>query len=385
MSTPKTYGWCPGALRPMMSGDGLVVRVRAGLGYLTKVQSRSIANISRKAGNGLIDITSRANLQIRGIKPERHMEVLEYLDSVCLIDRHVFHERTRNIVFQPFWEEGDLTYQTADALYSALLGPDTPDLPGKFGFAIDTGRHSLLRGTSADIRFERAGSAIVVRADGAVTGASVATPEEAAKVAIELARWFLGSGGAPNGRGRMARHICSGAKMPSRFLSQEMPSAAISVPIPGTTPLGSLVALEFGQITHKVMMELSRLSQIRLTPWRMLLLEGIKSAPDLPGLIHDANDPRLRIDVCTGAPGCLQGKSATRDLARDLAPHLSQGQRLHISGCAKGCAHPRPAALTLTATAENTFDLIRNGRAGDSPAETGLSPDDIKKALQNAP
>ena len=28
MSAPVIQGWCPGALRPMMSGDGLVVRVR---------------------------------------------------------------------------------------------------------------------------------------------------------------------------------------------------------------------------------------------------------------------------------------------------------------------------------------------------------------------
>ena len=28
MSAPQVKGWCPGAHRPMMSGDGLVVRIR---------------------------------------------------------------------------------------------------------------------------------------------------------------------------------------------------------------------------------------------------------------------------------------------------------------------------------------------------------------------
>ena len=113
----------------------------------------------------------------------------------------------------------------------------------------------------------------------------------------------------------------------------------------------------------------------------MLLLEDVAEAPALPGLIHDARDARLRIDVCTGAPGCPQGLSQTRALARALAPHLPQGRHLHISGCAKGCAHPGPAPLTLTATGPDRFDLVRDGRAGDAPEATGLAPDQIRKAL----
>jgi precorrin-3B synthase len=89
----------------------------------------------------------------------------------------------------------------------------------------------------------------------------------------------------------------------------------------------------------------------------------------------------LAIDVCTGAPGCPQALSPTRGLARTLAPHLPAGQRLHISGCAKGCAHPGPAAITLTATGPDRFDLIRDGRADATPEATSLAPDQIKKAL----
>ena len=46
----------------------------------------------------------------------------------------------------------------------------------------------------------------------------------------------------------------------------------------------------------------------------------------------------LRVIACTGAPGCLQAHAATRPLARALAPKLTE--TLHVSGCAKGCAHP---------------------------------------------
>ena len=56
------------------------------------------------------------------------------------------------------------------------------------------------------------------------------------------------------------------------------------------------------------------------------------------------------------------------------------GQHLHLSGCAKGCAHPRPADLVLTATGEDTFDLIRNGTAADHPLNTSLSADALRAA-----
>ena len=58
-------GWCPTALRPMLSGDGLVVRVRPHGGQLSAAQASGIADLATCYGNGLIDLTGRANLQIR--------------------------------------------------------------------------------------------------------------------------------------------------------------------------------------------------------------------------------------------------------------------------------------------------------------------------------
>ncbi|MEO6855833.1 MAG: hypothetical protein ABI410_07150, partial [Rhodoferax sp.] len=69
---PQTQGWCPGALRPMLSGDGLVVRVRPYAGRLTPAQAAGIAALARQHGNGMLDLTSRANLQLRGVHPESH-------------------------------------------------------------------------------------------------------------------------------------------------------------------------------------------------------------------------------------------------------------------------------------------------------------------------
>jgi precorrin-3B synthase len=126
--------------------------------------------------------------------------------------------------------------------------------------------------------------------------------------------------------------------------------------------------------------------EIRPTPWRMLLLVGATTLPKIPGLITDQADPILRITACTGAPACPQALGDTRKLARHLAPHLAAGQTLHISGCAKGCAHASAAATTLTATGKG-YDLIRNGTAHDMPSLTGLDRQAILDHLKapNAP
>ena len=133
--------------------------------------------------------------------------------------------------------------------------------------------------------------------------------------------------------------------------------------------MGYLVGLEFGQIAAAA---LAKLGPMRLTPWRMVLLEGVEDAPDLPGLITRADDPLLRVVACTGAPGCPQGLQATRGLARGLAGHIPKGRLLHLSGCAKGCAMPKTAAITLVGQSAG-FVLVPMGLAGDEPLLSGLT------------
>jgi len=367
-----------------MSGDGLVVRLRAPFGRFSRDQTAGVADLSQRFGNGLLDLSARANLQIRGVSEADHGALIDGLAALGLVDSDPATEARRNIVMQPFWQEGDTDHRIAATLNAALTAPDAAQTPGKFGYAVDCGPLAHLRSISADIRIERVGDDLICRADGSETGARI-TAETAADTALELAAWFLASGGAPEGRGRMAAHLARGAELPRAFRQATRATGAAAPCAPGPTAQGMLVALEFGQVTAEIFASLAQIAPLRLTPWRMLLLEGAASAPDLTGLIHDAADPRLNIHVCTGAPGCPQALSQTRAVARTLAPHLAPGQPLHISGCAKGCAHPGPASLTLTATAPDRFDLIRDGRADDRPDARALSETMIKKALTNAP
>ncbi len=377
-ATPKVYGWCPGALRPMMSGDGLVVRVRAPLGRLSPEQARGLADLSQAHGLGLVDISARANLQLRGIREDAHAALIDGLRALGLVDEDAGAEARRNITLTPFWRAGDDSHQIAQDLAQDLHGAEDLDLPGKFGFAIDCGETPVLQDTAADVRIERSGSTLILRADGADSGLPV-TARNAAGEALALARWFLDQGGAPEGRGRMHQLLARRAR-PTAHVAPAPIAPQGETQHPGQTASGLLVALEFGQMPATTLAALADHGALRLTPWRMMLVEGARNLPPLPGLILDATNPRLRVSACTGAPGCPQARAVTRDLARDLAPSVPMGQHLHLSGCAKGCAHPRPADLVLTATGEDTFDLIRNGTAADHPLNTSLSADALRAA-----
>jgi precorrin-3B synthase len=100
------------------------------------------------------------------------------------------------------------------------------------------------------------------------------------------------------------------------------------------------------------------------------------------GFIVDADDPRLRVAACPGAPACAQGLRPVRADANDWAALLpkADGVILHVSGCAKGCARPAPVAVTLTATATG-YDLILAGSAGDPSVRCGLSSDEVARLL----
>ncbi len=361
MTGPVVQGWCPGALRPMLSGDGLVVRVRLHGGRLPVAVAERLAFLSERFGNGLIDLSARGNLQLRGVSEAGHGALVAELDALGLIDESPQAEAMRNVLVTPFWKAGDGAQEIAAELV-ARLG-EFPALPGKFGYAVDTGMVPVLRDAAADIRIEWTQGGVMVRADGMATGAVVGQGEVVDAV-LELARWFVDAGGVSGGRGRMAALVARGAVPDARFSATAAAEVAGVVPPVGRCEAGVLVGFEFGQMQAETLAVLAELGDMRMTPWRMLLVEAAE-VPDVAGTISRTDDPALRVVACTGAPRCLQGLADVRGLARGLAAAVPLGKRLHVSGCAKGCAHPGVADVTLTATAAG-FDLIRGGTAADA-------------------
>ncbi len=94
-------GWCPGALRPMPSGDGLIVRVKPRGATLSPAQAIGIAAAASAFGNGALDLTSHANLQIRGASDASLPALTEALDRSGLLDPDVGAETRRNVMMSP--------------------------------------------------------------------------------------------------------------------------------------------------------------------------------------------------------------------------------------------------------------------------------------------
>jgi len=363
-------GWCPGAYRPMMSGDGLILRVRPRLGRITPVQARGLCDVSQRFGNGIIDLTSRANLQLRGVREDAHQTVLDALLALDLLDATPALESRRNIAITPFWRSGDINTLLHDDL-CARLG-ELPELPAKMGYAIDAGAGPVLGDTPADIRFEIGTNGnLILRLDGIPKGRTV-TPQTAIDAVIDAAKWFCDTGGRT--AKRMARHVKSVTPPPG--WCAEAPAASASRCAPGTTANGHVYGAAFGSLdaaTLRALISASSAAALRVTPWRLFLLEGAQPC-DAKGYITDPDDQTLRAHACPGAPACAEATVDTRTLARALAPYHPDG--LHVSGCAKGCAHPLPCATTLVGQ-NGAFDLVKQGHPWDQPRQRGLGAADL--------
>lgn len=369
MTAPEVRGWCPGAYRPMMSGDGFLMRIRPRLARLDQAQVLGLCDLARRFGSGVIDLTNRANLQIRGVAQVDFEPLLQGLAALGLLDADPEAESRRNLLVAPFWTSGDLTCRLTHVLNTLL--PRLPDLPSKFGFAVDCGNAPILADAPADIRLEQGRDGLLLRLDGTRQGRPLAE-KDVPDAVIEMAEWFAAH--ATPERRRMARVVAQ-TPPPAGWVSIP-PLPPIPRPKVGLHAMGALLGAAFGQIDAdaltRTMHEMGA-AGMRITPWRLFLLEGTEM-PDDPAFVTQANDPLLTVDACPGAPSCPQATVETRALARVVAPRIAGG--LHVSGCAKGCARPRAAAITLVGR-EGRFDLVKNGSAWDAPRRSGLAPEDI--------
>ena len=134
MTRPPAKGRCPTTHQPMMSGDGLLVRIKPAFGRLDAQALTCLADLSDQFGNGVLDLTSRANLQIRGVSEQAYPALLSSLQSAGLAGANLKADQL-NLTLAPFTGKDSLGWRCADYLYNAA--DDLPELPAKFGFSID--------------------------------------------------------------------------------------------------------------------------------------------------------------------------------------------------------------------------------------------------------
>ncbi|MHA6298218.1 precorrin-3B synthase [Devosia sp. CAU 1758] len=362
-------GACPTLDQPMQTGDGLLARLRVAGGSLTPKQLADIAKLAARHGNGLVEITARGNLQVRGLRPETAQPFARAITELLVVETGLVVDISPLAGVDP-QERADpgpvaRRIRAGVAGFEGRLGP-------KVSVVIDGGGQVSLAANKADIRLLALGEA---RWAVTLGGGHEQYMNEDGAVAAALA--LLGALAAIGPEARATDLFPVSLNRLGATATTSSPSHGrrdFQLSQGHTTP----IALPFGQMDAEGLIALAeaadglRLTILRLAPDHTLLIDN---APDslvqvasTLGFVTDPADPRRRISACIGNLGCASGHIAARQIAARLALDLPAGQDLHVSGCAKGCAHPRATGVTLVGR-EDGIGLVINGRAGDTPQQ----------------
>ncbi|MDQ8699170.1 precorrin-3B synthase [Hyphomicrobium sp. LHD-15] len=410
-------GWCPGVRRPMETGDGQIVRIRPRGGCLRATDLTEIASLSRLHGNGLIDLTRRANVQMRGLTPESFPALVSELDRLGLADETEAAEAARNVMVNPLAgldpaEVMDVRplARAVEEMLSRKVGGFR--FSGKFGFVVDGGGRFSLDDERADIRIRAVGSAerprVAIGIDGAegVLWLRLLEPGQVLSAVERLIHAFVALT-EEVGDVRMVdvpgQVVLAIVRAVERFGE---PAGALEFARTSTQKtLGAIVlddgpvvvglAAPFGRVEAEDLLAVAEraiavgASEFRVSPWRSFYIpvpdeqaaQHLSDYARSHGFLLNADEPLLSIDACPGSPACASSTVDTRAAARALAPLLGQigCVSAHVSGCNKGCARSKPADLVLIGEGEQ-FRVVRNGTI-NGPTVGYLPPDNIQNLV----
>ncbi len=368
-------GWCPTVHEPMQTGDGLLVRVKPPGGRLSSDAARRLAASARAYGNGIMELTGRGNFQVRGLTPEGVALFAAAMVETGLASADAGAERRRNVLVSPLSGDDPHVADETDALSASIEamlvdGIGLGRLPPKFCIAVDGGGVLPLAFSAADI-IVRLDPLTVMVGEGRLSTAAFGRGEgvdgrPSPTTAIEATTALLRQLAADAGDRRMHDPV----RVPLR------PVEPVGFHQYASAPHGAFgLGLPFGETDAATLTALAGLAErfsdgiLRVSPWRTLLLGSVRTGDagrvaeeaTALGLIADPRDPRLRVFACIGSAGCASGSVPARADAARLAATEFEGT-LHVSGCAKGCAHPSPATVTMVGEA-GRYHVVHNDRA----------------------
>lgn len=338
--TPR--GACPSLAAPMPTGDGLLARIPSG--PMPPARWIALADAAATFGNGLLEITARGNLQVRGLRPATVAPFAAAIGEGWPADPLVITSPLAGL---------DPAEHADPRPLAGAIRTAAPPLPPKFAIAVDGGGALHLDALAADLRLTATAAGWVLQ-DG---DALLPPLPEAEALAALLARLA-----DPTRRSRLPLV----PRPPAEPLGLHPLRHGLALGIAGTFEAPRLAAYAEAAASAGA-------TALTGAPGRALLALGplapdpLRTAAHRLGLITSPDDPRRRIAACAGCPACASATIATRPLAEALAPHLPPGLALHLSGCPKGCAHPGRAALTLVGL-DGRIGLVPGGTARDRPA-----------------
>ncbi len=383
-----------------------MMRIRMPNGFAYAKQLRTIADLSRRLGNCVIDITTRQQIELRGFTLRSVPEIWERLRGVDLHSLQTGMDNVRNICGCPLAgltlneliDASTVVFELERRLVGSEGNPEFTNLPRKFNVIVTGCLENCTHAESQDIalvpalRSYRVGFNVLVGGKMGSGGFTIApqlgvfvTPEDAAGVVAELVRIFRDHGprdarakcrfaflvedwGVPRLREELARRLGrdlepAGRDVRAHFHHSDHLGITRQTR-PGAVAVG--LRIPMGRMDPIQMEELARLAEdygngeIRLTTAQNAILPNV---PDSrldslldEGLLQEFTPApssfRRSVVACTGTDFCNLAQIDTKGHAEKLASALEQrlvsiGAPLTMnwSGCPAGCGNHQAADI----------------------------------------
>lgn len=373
---------------------------------MTEHQVELLASVSESLGDGAVSITSRGNVELRGLPDGCGAVLADRLGRGGLLPSPT-HERVRNLVASPaagLDGHGHADVHTWARELDGLLcaEPRAASLSGRFLFVLDDGRGDVA-GLGGDVTLiaEPGGDSALLRVGGQ---ARRITAADAPQAALAAALAFLDAASAAGNGAWRVRELPAGPAGAEGAVDLSG-TGGQPVPVPPPLPLGTppapgplgpralSVLAPLGRLTAARLRALSPAAEVRLTPWRGVVVvteaggvsgteavsgtagsgtavsgtagSGSGSATEAQagrlarlasyGLITRPDAPGAGVTACTGLPGCAKSLADVRTDAGRLLPAPPDGLPVHVAGCARRCGHPHGTWVDVLATGDGAY------------------------------
>lgn len=397
---------CPGLFYGAQAQDGILSRMRIPGGILSSPQAMAVADLIDQYGADYVQVTNRANLQIRGLAANIHPDVFDNLQKLGISPRLPQVDPIRNIMISP--TAGIDPQQLVDtrpfvqAFDDYLQAhPELATLSPKFSVGFDGGELVSIRDRHNDLTLVAQHSSTTdfsfrlylnLEAKNFDTGVVISTNYLSVLAALTQVYWQYCSQTPQSQRKPRLRDLLAAQGVAAylekveQYLESPLLRVTNSIPQieqnykhlgihqqhqPGFSYIG--IALPLGKLKSQQLRELVNLSQIygsgtiRLTPWQNIILSDLPNSQlpkiqqelSLLGYHWDANRLDSAMVACAGSTGCASAMTDTQNQALALAQlsqswQLAQPINIHFSGCEKSCAQHQASDIALVG--QSTID-----------------------------
>ena len=412
-----------------------MMRIRMPNGFATSEQLRTIADLSRRLGNCIVDITTRQQIQLRGFALGSVQEIWETLRGVNLRTLQTGQDNVRNLngcalaglTPDELFDASSVVFELDRMLVGAEGNPEFTNLPRKFNVIITGCLDNCTHAESQDITLvparkgKRLGFNVLVGGKMGSGGFTIASPlgvfvepEQASRLTAELIRIFRDHGPRDaRSKVRFAFLIEQWgidrlrAELESRLGRELEPSGedvrshhhADHLGVTRQKQLGLAavgLCVPNGRLNPDQMERLAALAdeygngEVRLTTGQNAVVPNVPqqrlealSAEPLLRAFSPAPSPFFRgMVACTGTDFCNLAQIQTKKLAVELSTALEKrfgtdGSpfTMHWSGCPAGCGNHQAADIGFRGMKVNVGDRLIEAVAIYGGGRTG--PDSV--------